>query len=408
MTNPEMLVLGGNLAGNALPGFVLALILGVGVHLFNIRAYTVLHGYTPGANAESTAIGNAFGAFLIPAILFCARVPLTIFIATSVLVASGFAFNEIFVHWFPNFAFAFIFLTALILVNLVPRRYTEWCQFVLVVVTIGSLALLGIAGMWTADGNVGASLLPTSVFSPEFSFTGILLFAGVDLIYLNSTSGRLRVIRQQAFWGLVGAGILFLIWGIAGIQILGTGPLMRSTIPHILLARAIGGEAGRFIVGVAIIAGAGAAVNALFMGVSRSATGWLLHRFGDEHRRSAVVGKSVIVCLGIIVAVMMALGVAGSEKLVIFVKSGLYLLLFFYAAIHVALFLIKREGAGRHPRLIHIAGSLAMAIPVILMLVYDPNIRVVLQYMGLVLMSGLGFAGLLAVLPVSGKGKRLF
>jgi hypothetical protein len=45
-----------------------------------------------------------------------------VFLATGLLVSSGFAFNEIFVYWFPNFGFAYLFLAILCSLQFFPKK----------------------------------------------------------------------------------------------------------------------------------------------------------------------------------------------------------------------------------------------------------------------------------------------
>jgi len=115
MLSPNTQALLGNLAG-MLQGYLgVWLLLGACAYVLNLRSYRALIG-RPGSHAElSVSHRNAWGdlpALLIP---LSGRLVTTLAAATGLLVTAGIVFNEAFIYWFPNFAFAFILLGVLFL-----------------------------------------------------------------------------------------------------------------------------------------------------------------------------------------------------------------------------------------------------------------------------------------------------
>ena len=101
------------------------------------------------------------------------------------------------------------------------------------------------------------------------SFSVLLLFVGFDLLTLSreQSADNAPHLQRHLLIGLLLAGTIFCLWGVASFLYVPSERLADTTIPHILAAKKILGQTGRIIMGVVIIAGTGAAVNALFMAI---------------------------------------------------------------------------------------------------------------------------------------------
>jgi L-asparagine transporter-like permease len=96
--------------------------------------------------------------------------------------------------------------------------------------------------------------------------------------------------------------------------------------------------------GIVILSGTCAAVNALFMAVSRmiagmSAQGLLPSLLGAARNRAPVP----LILLGIGTGAMMAVGMAGEPALAVYTRAGIWLWLFNYAVIHLCVLIISRR-----------------------------------------------------------------
>ncbi len=264
MLTPEVLVRLGNGVGE---GGLLFLALLAGAALVSGLAVLVIRqpglqtsdGYDPAALL-------LHGLGLRPAVALTAgRVSLAVLLPTGLLVSAGYAFNEIFVRWFPNFGFSFILLAGIVLLHLAGERAAEAMQPVFVTIAIGCLLLLLPAGLadWrsaTAAPDAGHSPLTLST-----ALSPILLFLGYD-----SPSPGDRDQRRPVLLAIVIGAVLFLAWGLVALHTVAASRLAESTLPHMLVAREIAGQPGRMLMGGAVIAGVAGAVNGLFLMTGRS------------------------------------------------------------------------------------------------------------------------------------------
>ena len=113
-------------------------------------------------------------------------------------------------------------------------------------------------------------------------------------------------------------GILFLSLGLVYVSHVPLEKLAATTIPHIKTGRILMGEPGRYIVGIIVISGSLAAVNALFSTGRIHAEQLALRGLLPEWSGRPFV---IPVLLTGAVGGMMAGGMAGSPKLEIWIRS---------------------------------------------------------------------------------------
>jgi amino acid transporter len=151
--------------------------------------------------------------------------------------------------------------------------------------------------------------------------------------------------------GILLAAIILVLWGLVSLNYVSPSKLADTTVPHMLAARKIMGQNGRFIMGLVVLAGSCAAVNALLMAVSRMISGMakqgLLPAFLSLRSKRFPISLMLLV-LGI--AIMMAAGMAGEPLLEIYSRAGIWFWLLHYATIHVSVLIIRWRNPGRfHP-----------------------------------------------------------
>ena len=138
--------------------------------------------------------------------------------------------------------------------------------------------------------------------------------------------------------------LIFFLWSVVSLKYVSPGKLADTTIPYTITAKAIMGQKGRIFMGIVILSGTCAAVNALFMAVSRmiagmSAQGLLPSVLGVARNRAPVP----LILLGIGTGAMMAVGMAGEPVLEVYIRAGVWLWLFNYAVIHLCVLIISRR-----------------------------------------------------------------
>lgn len=390
----------GNAAGRAghwLAGFVV----GAGlIHTITAVAYNRAYARQFNASGEVRLIRNAFGA--VPALLvpLCARVTVAVCVSTALLATAGYVFNEVFFYWFPNLGFSFCLLLMLLLVNLFGVRAYALAQFVFVAVALSGLVFLTLSGFF-AWGNT--SLLAQGRATPlayltQLGVAGMLIFVGFDLAGFSGEDGCNPAKAMIA--AILLAGTIFICWGWVSTSYVTLGRLSDTSIPHVKAARAILGQPGRIWMGIIILAGVSAAVNALLIAVSRMmanmATEGMLPSFVAMGKNQTNIA---VLLLSVGIAAMLATGVAGEPILEIYIKAGLILWLVHYAFILGAVMFVnmKTSSESHWPTYKGFGGMLITGLAAMMWAVAGIFLLTVewlllLKIVILVLIIGLGFA----------------
>lgn len=347
MLSPESLTLFGNNIGLAGIPFLVIILLAATIQIFTALSYGELFALFPGQGSETRFIKEALGPF--PAIVFplCSRVVCTICLSTVILVTSGFVFNEVFLYWFPNFAFAFLLLGFLLIINLLGQRVAEKLQVIFVTVAIFSLLFLSVSGLM-GSGNAAPSIAQnvSHGLNIRIVFIGLVLFIGFDLVgFVNEdqTKNPVHLVKSMIV-GIIIAGAVLSLWGLVSVLYVPLNKLAETTIPHTITARKILGQSGRIIIGFMVLAGTCSAVNALFIAVSRmiahmSQQGLLPRSLGLIRKKPVI--PAILIAAGI--AIMMATGMAGEPELEIYLRAGLLFWLLNYTLVHLCVLILKKR-----------------------------------------------------------------
>jgi amino acid transporter len=347
MLSPDALMLHGNSAGYAGEWILWITALVFFFHCCNIVGYSQVFDRYPGPQAELALIKEAWGA--LPALLIplASRFILFACMATGLLVTAGFVFNEVFLYWFPNFGFAALLLVVLLIVNLLGRRVTLWSQVVFTATAFLCLLVLCVAGYAVGGPEKVLTVAdPTGVQIPSAILMCLLVFIGYDLAgFVRREHDRDSVYTRFAMLaGITVVFILFLLWNRLSITYVSLERLSETTIPHILVAKAILGQTGRVLIGLAAISGTCAAVNALLYCTSQMIGSMVRLELVPSFaaRRFARV-PIALVLLALCPGVMMALGLAGTPELDIFVRAGLWFWLLGYGVVHLSLIVLQKH-----------------------------------------------------------------
>lgn len=264
----------------------------------------------------------------------CVKYIAVIFIATSLLVTSGFVFNEVFLYWFPNFGFAFMLLGLLIGLQFLPQKIIYTVQLLFVSIPISGLMILIVAGFIQGPAqNISWSVIDMfriSHIDANIFFLPLLFFVGFDLgLTIPDPSDKDPFPQNKTILlSILAMGLLFVFWGYISLNFISIKKMLYTTIPHMVAARNILGNPGRWLMGLITISGSLAAIHAIF-------TNLFIHRHNrincpvDETQNWR--RKIAILVAGITIAGLMAGGMAGDKNLEIFTKSALILWLVSYA-----------------------------------------------------------------------------
>ncbi|MBM4298100.1 MAG: hypothetical protein FJ143_10205 [Deltaproteobacteria bacterium] len=301
----------------------------------------------PGPTSESRLIGSLCGELAGAALPLMARWPMAVVGSTALLVTAGYTFNEVFVRWFPNLGFSFLLLACLAVINLANERI--WIIFqgtFLAVAMLGLLTLVAVGLLMPATPLAETPAVVPSHSSMAIGVNAFSLFLGFDLAVYLSHSWRPPTVWWIA--GLMLSAIGLLLWGWVSAQHVAALRLAESSLPHMLVAKTIFGEHGRWLMGSVGIAGTCAAVNLLFRGTTQAT----LAVAGSVARSKWVASrwrrKLPTLVLAALVAAMFGTGMGGESILDAWLAGSLWLWLASHAVLHAAL-IVQRLAPEHRP-----------------------------------------------------------
>ncbi len=377
--------------GSAGAFFPVFLLLAIVAHFLAVLSYGELSALRPGRVDEPFYLKQALGSLAATVLPLCSKVMFIICASTGILATAGYVFNEVFVYWFPNLGFSFCLLVLLLTINLLGRKVAMTAQVVLVSVALSSLAFLVFAGFMELGGapKVSETVDPISSDLTGVALVGLFVFVGHELAALAG-SDRKKSRRSLTLPLLCAIGLLaaiFSAWGLVSLKYVSLQRLADTTIPHMITARAILGQNGRIVMGIVVIAGTMAAVNGLLFAVSRilrqmAREGFLPSLIAGESERPLVA----LLLLAGGIAAMMGLGMAGEPVLEIYTRASLLFWLLSYAAVHLAVLILRRNSWHKPWKLtpslgVSVTGFLAMITGLAGLLWTDPESIQVVKFM---------------------------
>jgi len=319
MLSPETLVLLGNSAGYNGKLFFLSVAIAAAVS--SMCAYSIFYlGRQADEGNELFLLAQVLGRFPAAALVISARLSVTLLVATSVLVTAGFAFNEIFVYWFPNFGFAFLLLGFILVCNIIDKSWAANFQLLLISCILLSFSVLLIEGLFSsASSNI--STQAGELTSLAVASGALLLFLGFDLIINSQAKNKLI----SALAAICTIFMLFILWGAISRAYVPSASLIESSLPHLKAARAIMGQNGRLLMGVVVICGATAAVNGLFLYMGQTAYDLAEQEIIPRFKGEKTLHRLAVILLSLTIGILMMSGLAGEDKLTIYYRGALVL-----------------------------------------------------------------------------------
>ncbi len=344
MVMPDNLALSGQFAGQL--GIFAPLILAASVLIYfrYANSFANLYEISPNAGGKDFDGHKHIGTLLVyyPLVV---RILATIFLATGLTVSSGFVFNEVFVYWFPNFAFAFILLAALVGLQLLGKSYRKKAQIFFVGTVLLGLSVIIVVGLTTSLFQDMVQINSEQPMGISGLFLPLLLLLGFDMalnLEDNSSSPSPANIKSFKIAIAIFAGFM-IFWVMTALLHVEGRRLAGTSIAHLIIAREIGGQVGRVVMGLMIIAGTCAALNALFESVAGLARTLSQHRMLPQMH---FLPKAMVLGMAVIAAVLMANGLAGEELLEVLIRAVLLLWLGQYGLVVVHLMLQPAATSG--------------------------------------------------------------
>ena len=326
---PDLFIWNANITGQS--GIYYSLFLGLVLVAYFIQIKAI-------HRLPSELLLTHFGPFVANFITVLARLPLLFFLPVSILVAAGFVFNEVFAYWFPNFGFAGLLLFLVTIFQFFTTAHLLNLQAKTVICT----GLLWLTLMTFGVIQPGSEKAAKD-FSGAFSILGgagfVLTFVGIDMVLshpLLSTTA-LNKIRACTLIVLITSGLIIGLWSALSLFWMGAEQMTDSYIPHIITARRILGNWGRYIMGAMVILGVIAGMNVLFTGLYQvtdtlKRTGYL-SLSKKSHQR---LNTYLIILVALIMEGLMMIGVAGTDIIDSWIHACLFLWLLYWIAVQTA------------------------------------------------------------------------
>lgn len=332
MVSPDALVrLGAGLAANRTL-FLVALGLAA---LLTLRGITLIKHPQLRAQGKITLTGILVqGVGRVPAmtLLLASRLTLVLLLPCGLLVSSGYAFNEIFLYWFPNFGFAFLLLAIITLLQLTNERVAAAAQPLFIGTALLGLAILCIAGLGGPASSTPVSMDVGFRIEPELLFGALLLFLGTETLAPSQNQDS----RLPAVAALFFALFLFLFWGILSLAYVGEERLGASTIPHLIAAREILGNPGRIIMGIIIISGTCGCVNGLFHLTCSTFQDMAERGLLPGHQSKHLKRRRFVLLFALMITGLMMGGLAGYSILETYIQASLLLWLVLFGTLCIS------------------------------------------------------------------------
>jgi hypothetical protein len=425
MLAPHTLALTGNLSADFGAWHALWIALVGGVFILNAAVFSrwTQIGRNAGAPVNRSDLLPSDRPRLV--LLLSGRLTTTVMGIAILTVSAGFLFNEVFVYWFPNFAFAYLMLAGAVVIQLLKPAASDRAQVFLTGLAATGLILLIFIGLVQEPAPIASpSPAPRPIELQAFA-AAMYLFIGFEMIYLSPTMKTASGIRGPGWMiaGIIGCTALLGFWSFVGLRHSGHDLLRDSTVPHIVAAAKLAGPTGLKVMGIISIAGAMAATNALLKTSARTMA-TVTARTGNraENLPAPALLQLVsqpaawLIGLALLIGLLLASGLAGTDAVDLYFKAGLLFWLTDYLSLHLA---VLRHAIQTRPGnrpvwkdpmlLVSAAGALLQATGICLLIATDAQ-RWELVRFSLAVYTSLWLAAL-ALSKITGwikmKGNRL-
>jgi L-asparagine transporter-like permease len=222
--------------------------------------------------------------------------------------------------------------------NLFARKTALILQILALAGACSGMVFLSGAGLFSQSEVTSLSKTLADV-DYRYLAAVVVVLVGFDMgLYADgpSQNGFSHVARSLVI-ALIGSGVVLLIWGLSAMAVVPPAKLESSTIPYMTMARKAFGQSGRYIMGMVVISGVFAAVNAMIYSVSTMTAQLAVAENKPERLVSLLDTRRVVLLFTAgASAMLMAMGYAGEPILETWIRASLVLWLAYYITVNIA------------------------------------------------------------------------
>ncbi len=339
--------------GMAGGGFIFAMIAAWFLQLFSAQSFAELTTSLPKSGSLNVYARMAFGPVVGIISILAGYVYMSFLTVPAELAVAGAVFNGVFAPEFSPVLFAMILLAIFAVANLLGVDVFAKLQIFLTVTMIISMSLLGLIGL--TNLGLPAPAIPEMPFNPlGFSVLGltalaIWLYIGIEFVcpLVEEIDNPGRNIPMAMIIGLVVIVIVNVLYGFASIKYVAAEALAFSDIPHILVAQAILGRAGEIWIGIVSILATASSVNTFMAVIPRML--YSMAKEGEAPKCLAQIHPRFrtpwvgIILVGAVYALLLSMGIAGIEQIIILIMSAATCWLLAYILTHIIVIVMRNR-----------------------------------------------------------------
>jgi len=337
--------------GAAGGGFIFAMIAAWLLQFFSAQSFAELTTAMPKSGSINVyarmALGPAAGILCVLA----GYVYMSFLTVPAELSVAGAVFNEVFSGDFSPALFALILLVVFTFANILGVDVFAKLQIFLTVAMLVSMSALGIVGLM----NLGepAPALGATAFNPmglgvlSLTALAVWLYIGIEFVcpMVEEIKNPAKNIPYSMFIGLIVIFVVNIFYGFASIKYVPMESLASSDTPHILAAQAILGRGGMIWIGIVSILATASSVNTFVAVIPRML--YSMAKEGEAPKIFAITHPKFrtpwvgIVLVSAVYALLLFMGIAGIEKIMILIMSAAACWLLVYMMAHIIVIILR-------------------------------------------------------------------
>jgi amino acid transporter len=338
-------------------GFILAMIAAWLLQLFSAQSFAELTTSLPKSGSINVYARIALGPAAGIVAILAGYVYMSFLTVPAELAVAGAVCNTVFTSDVSPMVFALILLGVFTVANLLGIDVFAKLQMVLTTVMLVSMSLLGIVGLMNwgnpAPTTVAAPFNPMGWAVLGLTALAVWLYIGIEFVcpLVEEVDQPARNIPTAMVIGLVVIFVVNILYGFASLKYVALDALASSDAPHIIAAQAILGRGGEIWIGIVSIFATASSVNTFVAVIPRmlysmAHEGEAPRIFGLTHPRLRTPWFGILVVTAIY-ALLLLLGIAGIEKIMILIMSAAACWLLVYMLTHIIVIVMRN----RYPKL---------------------------------------------------------